>query len=115
MEMWQARSIQNYIVLNFYSKIRAEDLAEVAQLSRSSFHRAFKASFGYTPSQYVIRMRIARAQRLMTMSRDPLRTIAAECGFVNQSDFKCHFRNVVGQRPVDWRARQPSSHSRTFV
>jgi AraC family transcriptional regulator len=106
MEMWQARCVQNYVALHLHLKITAWDLAEVAQLSCCSFNRAFRASFGYTPRQYVNRMRIARALRLMTTSRDPLHKIAFECGFSDQSDFKNHFRKVVGQPPADWRARR---------
>ena len=115
MEMWQARCVQNYVALNLHLKITACDLATVAQLSHSSFNRAFRASFGYTPRQYVTRMRIARAQRLMTMSRETLSEIAVERGFLDQYDFKVHFRKIVGQAPADWRAGHGSLNARTII
>jgi AraC family transcriptional regulator len=113
--MWQARCVQNYIALHLRLNIRVEELAQAAQLSLFSFNRAFRASFGYTPREYVTRMRIARAQRLMTMSRHPLCKIAVECGFADQSDFRSRFCQVVGEPPADWRARRGSSNTRTII
>src|ERR1700723_816762 len=81
MELWQARCIQGYVAVHLHSKINLGDLAKVASFSRCKFNRSFKASFGCTPGQYVRRMRIARAQNLMTLTHDPLHQIALECGF----------------------------------
>ena len=105
MELWQARCVQGYVAVHLHSKINLGDLAKAVSFSRCKFDRAFKASFGCTPGQYVRRMRIARAQNLMTLSRDPLRQIAAECGFADQSHFSHWFRRIVGDSPEAWRAR----------
>jgi AraC family transcriptional regulator len=115
MEMRQARRVHNYIVLHVRSKIRIGELAEAKKLSLFSFNRAFRGSFGYTPHEYVTRMRIARAQRLMTVSHHMLSKIAVECGFVDQSNFKRHFRNVIGEAPADWLARRGSSIARPII
>jgi transcriptional regulator GlxA family with amidase domain len=106
MELWQARCVQAYIAIHLQTKIKTADLARVAQLSRTSFKRAFRTSFGCVPRQYVIRMRVARAQNLMTMCSDSLSQIASECGFADQSDFNNCFRRIVGERPGAWRARR---------
>jgi transcriptional regulator GlxA family with amidase domain len=106
MELWQARCIQGYVAVHLHSKIDLGDLAKVTQFSRCKFNRTFKASFGCTPGQYVRRMRIARAQNLMTVSRDPLCQIAAESGFADRSHFARCFRQVVGESPANWRARR---------
>jgi AraC family transcriptional regulator len=103
LEMWQARSVHDYVALNLRANIRASDLAKVAQLSCSHFNAAFRASFGYTSDQFVIRMRIARAQRLMTRSGNSLRKIAVECGFSDLLDFKTRFHTIVGDSPANWR------------
>jgi AraC family transcriptional regulator len=106
MELWRARCVQGYVAVHLHAKIRMGDLARVTQFSQSKFNRTFKASFGCTPGQYVRRMRIERAQNLMTMSSDPLCQIAAECGFADQAHFSRCFRKFVGNPPALWRARQ---------
>jgi len=113
MELWQARCVQGYVAVHLHSKIKLKDLARVTYFSRCKFDRIFKASFGCTPGQYVRRMRIARAQNLMAMSSDPLRQIALECGFANQSHFSHCFRKIVGESPAIWRARRYKSLQRT--
>jgi AraC family transcriptional regulator len=106
MELWQARCVQGYVAVHLHSKIKLGDLARVTHFSRRKFYRIFKASFGCTPCQYVRRMRIARAQNLMMVSRDPLSQIAAECGFADQSHFNRCFRKIVGESPAIWRGQR---------
>jgi transcriptional regulator GlxA family with amidase domain len=114
MELWQARCVQGYVAVHLHSKIDLGDLAKVTQFSRCKFNRTFKASFGCTPGQYVRRMRVARAQNLMTVSGDPLCQIATESGFADQSHFNRCFRKVVGESPAVWRARRCGSLQKTW-
>jgi AraC family transcriptional regulator len=114
MELWQARCVQGYVAVHLHSKINLGDLAKVTQFSRCKFNRTFKASFGCTPGQYVRRMRVARAQNLMTASGDPLCQIATESGFADQSHFNRCFRKVVGESPAIWRARRCESLQETW-
>jgi AraC-like DNA-binding protein len=103
MAPWQERCVEAYISANLHAKIGSRDLARVAQCSPSRFHRSFKMTFGCTPHQYVIRRRIARAQRLMVISRESLIGISSKCGFVDQFHLRNLFRRVVGQAPGAWR------------
>ena len=105
MEPWRARCVQCYVAVHLHSKIELADLARVVHFSPSQFSRTFRAGFGCTPGQYIRRMRIARAQNLMTTSCDLLSRIAAECGFADQSHFNRCFRKLVGESPAMWRAR----------
>jgi AraC family transcriptional regulator len=109
LELWQARRVQGYLAVHLCAKIDLRDLAKEIHFTRCKFDRSFKASFGCTPGQYVRRMRIARAQKLMTLSRDPLRRIAVESGFADQSHFSRCFRSVVGESPAIWRTRRNDS------
>lgn len=112
MEFWQARCVQGYVAVHLHSKIKLVDLAQVTHFSRCKFNRIFKGSFGCTPSEYVRRMRVARALKLMTTSEEPLCQIAAESGFADQPHFSRCFRRIVGETPAAWRTRHvpPSAH-----
>lgn len=103
MAPWQARTLQAYIGSHLHSTIRVMDLVRAVQLTPNRFFRLFKKRFGCTPHQYVMRARIARAQRLLLMSEDTLEKIAAECGFGNKSRLANLFRTATGQPPGQWR------------
>jgi AraC family transcriptional regulator len=110
MAPWQARCIQGYIAANLHGTIRVMDLVRVVQFSPNRFDRVFKESFGCTPHQYVMRTRIERAQSLLLMTNHPLRQIAAECGFLNQSHLSNLFRKIVGETPGKWRRIHAMRH-----
>jgi AraC-like DNA-binding protein len=103
MAPWQACTLQAYIASHLHSTIRVMDLGRAVQLTPNRFFRLFKKRFGCSPHQYVMRARIARAQRLLLMSEDTLEEIAAECGFGNKSRLANLFRNATGQPPGQWR------------
>jgi AraC-like DNA-binding protein len=100
---WQARCIEAYIAAHLHSRIRVMDLVRVLKFAPNRFDRVFKATFGCTPHQYVMRRRIARAQKLLLISDDALGRIAADCGFGNQSHLCNLFRKAMGQPPGVWR------------
>jgi AraC family transcriptional regulator len=103
MAPWQARCIQAYIALNVHSTIRVMDLVRVVRFAPNRFDRVFKKTFDCTPHQYVMRMRVAHAQRLLLGTDDSLGKIAAACGFGNQSHLSNLFRRMIGQPPGKWR------------
>jgi transcriptional regulator GlxA family with amidase domain len=49
----------------FAEPVRIDDLASIAQLSPSAFHRQFKAITSMTPLQYQKQLRLMDARRLM--------------------------------------------------
>ncbi len=103
MTPWQARCIQGYVAAHLHATIKVTDFARTVSFGRIQLKRAFKETFGCTLHQYVMRRRIERAQTLLLLSNDPLRQIAAECGFGSHSHFTRLFRKIVGQRPGAWR------------
>jgi AraC-like DNA-binding protein len=110
MVPWQVRCIQGHIAANLHTGIRIADLAGIARCSSYRIKR-LKHNFGCTPHQYLIRRRVERAQRLLLLSDDSLRQIAAECGFVSQSHFSYLFHKIVGERPGRWRRTQAGRNS----
>jgi AraC family transcriptional regulator len=104
---WQAKRIREYIEDQLDSSIRADDLAEVLQLSTSHFFRAFRKSFGEPPITYIMHRRIRRAQELMLASQAPLSQVALECGMCDQAHLCRCFRRIVGISPGVWRRQFP--------
>ena len=73
-------------------------LARETGLSRFQVVRAFKRAYGLPPYAYQLRLRIARAQRLLSAGRAPA-DVAIELRFVDQSHLTRHFKRIVGVTP----------------
>jgi AraC family transcriptional regulator len=83
----------------------------LAQLSRCAGRhpvqvcRQFHRRFNCTISEYVRRLRIARAQSLLASSELGLAEIALSCGFSDQSHFTKAFRRLTGMPPRQYRKK----------
>ena len=75
-----------------------ETLAREAGLSRFHLLRSFKERYGLPPHAYQVRLRVAKAMRLLRRRLSPAQ-VAAECGFTDQSHFTRHFKQVLGMTP----------------
>ncbi|GAN76897.1 AraC family transcriptional regulator [Acidisphaera rubrifaciens] len=93
------RAIIDYIEANLAQTITLDDLAALAGLSSYHFARRFKAEFGMAPHSHVVARRVERAERLLKDGRMPLKLVAAECGFTDQSHLSRVFRRVRGVTP----------------
>lgn len=97
------RTMTEFIDQNLSENIKLEDLAALAGLSSYHFSRKFKSDLGIAPHAYVLSRRIDRAKSLLNGSRLPLKLVAAECGFTDQSHFSRVFRKFLGVTPNDFR------------
>ena len=102
----------DHIVGHLGEPLRLRDLARVALLSPFHFHRVFQALMGSTPADFVQRLRLDKALRLLSHARPPSLTwIALACGFSSSSDFSRCFKRRFGVPPssfdVDaWRGKR---------
>jgi AraC family transcriptional regulator len=100
---WQMRKVAVHVEGNISRRIRVQELAELLGLSASHFCRSFKCASGTSPRDYVLRRRIEVAQSMMLTTREPLHSIAADCGMCDQQHFTRSFRRMVGESPTMWR------------
>ncbi|MFM0418338.1 helix-turn-helix domain-containing protein [Paraburkholderia aromaticivorans] len=102
---WQMQRIIDLFEANLNGNPSILDLASQCGLSASYFAEAFKQTAGLSPHQWLLRRRIDRAKSLLSGTDASLATIAADCGFFDQSHFSRVFVRIVGCRPKDWRLR----------
>lgn len=77
-----------------------EELARAAHLSPFHFARLFKTTLGASPHQYLMRLRIERAKRLLAApSRANLSALGLDLGFSDAAHFANAFRRAVGVPP----------------
>ncbi|MBY5377944.1 AraC family transcriptional regulator (plasmid) [Rhizobium leguminosarum] len=94
---------KSLLLENLDGNVSISDVAQVCNLSRGYFIRAFRQTTGMTPYQWVLRERISRARDILRTSNTPLAEVAIACGFADQSHFTRVFAGIVGTTPGNWR------------
>lgn len=83
--------------------LTVEALARRSLLSPRTFARRFRDATGTTPLQWLLRQRIALAQRLLEVTDLPVELVATRCGFGTATALRVHFRRVTGTSPLAYR------------
>ncbi len=81
-------------------------LARSLGVAYSHFRREFRARTGMPPRQYLLRMRMQRAQRLLGASDESLKQIAERLGFSSAYHLSSAFKAEFGMAPSHWRRRR---------
>jgi AraC family transcriptional regulator len=100
---WQLRRAKEMLQANLSENLSLRRVAEACKLSVSHFARAFKASTGVPPHQWLMTARVEMARDMLVRSPTPLVDVAGVCGFADQSHFSRVFARVVGTSPGAWR------------
>jgi AraC family transcriptional regulator len=99
----QVREVEDHVHDHLGERIGIDELAAVAGLSRYRFMRAFRASLGTTPYDYVLGRRVELAKALLDGAGLPLHEVARRCGFSDQSHLTREFRKRTGVTPGRFR------------
>jgi AraC-like DNA-binding protein len=100
---WQLRRAKDMLLAELSENVSLDCVAGACKLSVSHFARAFKASTGVPPHQWLVTARLEKAKGLLTNSPTPLVDVAGICGFADQSHFSRVFARVMGSSPGAWR------------
>jgi AraC family transcriptional regulator len=76
------------------------DMAGAAGLSVSHFSRQFKARVGQAPHQYLLRLRLDAACRLLRTGTMPIAAVADRCGFSHQEHLTRVMRRHLQTTPA---------------
>lgn len=86
-----------------YSNISVGELAELCNMSLSSFKREFKHVFNASPLQYINTQRISKAKELLMKSDLPVADIAYATGFNDPLYFTRLFKRSEEVSPTQYR------------
>lgn len=98
----------DFMQANLESSINLSAIAGATGLSPSHFARQFRATLGVAPHQYLMRIRIERAKRMLTETDTSLVTVAFACGFANQEHLTRVFKRGCGITPAAYRRTRRS-------
>lgn len=97
--------VLKYVLAHFGEAVSVDELAKQAHLSVSQLQREFRRLFGMSPTDYLLKVRLLMARRLLEQGQAQVGDVAQQCGFYDQSHFSRAFRTATGLRPLDYRKR----------
>ncbi|MBQ9769061.1 MAG: helix-turn-helix transcriptional regulator [Clostridia bacterium] len=100
-------TLLDYIEKNLTAKITLSELSRVSGVNEKYLCRFFKEFSGYTPTDYVNRMRLERAMNEMTVGGKSITDAAFDSGFNELSYFSRMFKKYMKVTPREYlRARK---------
>ncbi len=93
----------SFMKKNLQGEVTLLRLADVSNLSPFHFHRLFKEAYEMSPLQYLTRLRMKEACKLLEKTRKPVSLITSLCGFEDQSSFARLFKREFKKTPLEYR------------
>ncbi|MBE9915953.1 helix-turn-helix transcriptional regulator [Paenibacillus donghaensis] len=113
-ETWMPITGNDYVVIEevlkeihskYHTQITVNELAARHFISESSLRKKFSESFGVSPKQYIISLRLMESKRLLQQTNKAIESISAEVGFTSSSRFYEFFIKSTGVTPLEWRKK----------
>jgi transcriptional regulator GlxA family with amidase domain len=98
-------AIQKHIETYFREKLIIDELAELAHLSRRTFQRRFKQATHLTVKEYIQKIRIEAAKKLLEENRLTVNEIMYQSGYNDAKAFRYVFNKVAGVSPLIYRRK----------
>ena len=94
------------IVLRSRRPVTVAEAAEAASMSVSHFSRTFREVTGISFAKFALRHRLGQAALQLLRTRDPIKAVAADWGFANDSHLHRCFLSYYGCSPGEYRERR---------
>ncbi len=107
------QNVIDYIFANLDQPLDLNQLAEVACMSPSHWHRIYRSIYGETLAMTVKRLRLHRAAEQILNTSEPLSKIALGAGYSSVQAFSRAFSQSYGLPPV--RYKREGSHQQFAV
>tara|TARA_B110000483_G_scaffold176468_1_gene208670 strand:- start:466 stop:1320 length:855 start_codon:yes stop_codon:yes gene_type:complete len=99
------KKIFNYIKHNFKNEINLNEIAELSNMTTTSFCRYFKFNTGKSFIQYVNEYKVNHAAKLLMETKLNVKVICFDSGFNNFSNFNRFFKKFYHVTPTKFREK----------
>ena len=90
---------RDWLAARIDEPLRLADAAREACRSPFHYHRLFVHTFGETPHEFITKLRIDRAKRLLARDQLPVTEVCFAVGYESLGSFSTLFRTMVGYSP----------------
>ena len=100
-----AEAARMYLERRCGEPLTLDDVAAAAGMDRYALCRCYRREWGASVMEDLLRIRIAKAKRLLRYPGLSLGEVGRQCGFESHSYFTLRFREQVGCTPTEYRRR----------
>lgn len=99
----EIRKAQDFIEEKATDKISVAEVSGQVTMSERSFIRRFKAATGNTPSEYIQRVKVELAKRMLEEGRETVKEVSFTTGYEDLNYFRDIFKRHTGLTPMEYK------------
>lgn len=96
---------RDYIVDNYHAPLNLSGIAKHSYMSPYHFLRVFKDTYGETPNELLIRLRVEEAKKMLITENFSVSEICEKVGYTSLGSFSSLFLKQVGMAPTLYRRK----------
>ena len=100
-----AEEISEYICTHLTDELSVSALCEKFFVSRNSLYKCFRNYYNLTVNDYIVRVRLDRAKKLLTETNETVNRICETVGIQNEPHFCRLFKKSTGLSPTAYRRK----------
>ena len=101
----QIKPAITYMEAHMAEKITLAELSEVTHLSPNHFSRVFKIVSGFSPMEFLSRIRVQKSAQLLLSTNKTIIEIAMDTGFNDGNYFSRYFKKCRNETPSEFREK----------
>lgn len=98
-------AIHEYLMNNYREEVNLKRLAALVNMAEGSLCRFFKMNMGITIFEYLNKIKIEFACKLLMDQNHSMTEVCFDSGFNNLSHFNNQFKKITGVPPLEYRKR----------
>lgn len=106
-----ATRAKRYMDLNYYDAIKIKDIADFLNVNVNYLSSAFKEEFNLSPKQYLMKLKIRKAKKLLSTTNSTITVVANSVGFNDSLAFSKVFKQYTQFSPSSYRKKMIDSHT----
>jgi AraC-like DNA-binding protein len=97
---------RDFIAANYHATLSLADIAKCSYMSPYHFLRVFKDTYGETPNEFLIRLRVAHAKNMLITENLSVSEVCEKVGYTSLGSFSSLFLKQVGMAPTLYRRKR---------
>ena len=96
---------RDYIAENYQASLSLSDMAKNSYMSPYHFLRIFKETYGETPNEFLIRLRVEQAKKMLITENFSVSEVCDKVGYTSLGSFSSLFLKQTGMAPTLYRRK----------